>query len=532
MSMITATTWVQRGFAARYPIKYDFDEAEFNRISASARLQLDDAKEDLAGAQLQGNSDGSRPNEGGVALPLASKATTNTADYGDLEEYDLDHYDDDDDQGFAGEPLNIMGNVQSLAYHQSNEEDPYITLRENEEEDADREELEILPTDNLILAGRLEDEVAHLEIYVYEDEADNLYVHHDIMLPAIPLAVEWISLPDDSRGSEKLRTGKNPGMNIAAVGMMEPDIELWDIDTVDGMYPQAILGPSEFNKSRKKKKKIRKNSISNDYHVDAVITLATNRQHRNLLLSGSADATIKLWDLNKQVCAHSFNDIHGHKVSSVGWTRSTAADSVFISGGYDKFAVVSDARNPKKAAKWKFGHDIEKVMWDPIELNNFYVNTDDGTVHCFDWRTFKDNPTESQPLWELKAHDSSISSFDVNPIIPGFLVTGSDDKTVKLWNVTDNKPSMVVSRDLDVGKVFSAQFAPDTEIGFRLAVAGSKGSVKIWDTSTNATVRRIFGNKIAPNGVEEPVREKTVGIQESGDESEEEEEGENDAMEE
>jgi periodic tryptophan protein 1 len=39
---------------------------------------------------------------------------------------------------------------------------------------------------------------------------------------------------------------------------------------------------------------------------------------------------------------------------------------------------------------------------------------------------------------------------------------------------------MVISRDLDVGKVFSTVFAPDEEVGFRLAVAGSKGLMQIW----------------------------------------------------
>ena len=51
MSMITATTWVPRGFAAPFPSKYVFDEDEYDRISKLAKLQLDDAKEDLEEAQ-------------------------------------------------------------------------------------------------------------------------------------------------------------------------------------------------------------------------------------------------------------------------------------------------------------------------------------------------------------------------------------------------------------------------------------------------------------------------------------------------
>lgn len=53
MSMITATTWVPRGFAAPFPSKYNFDEDEYDRISKLANLQLEDAKEDLEEAQAE-----------------------------------------------------------------------------------------------------------------------------------------------------------------------------------------------------------------------------------------------------------------------------------------------------------------------------------------------------------------------------------------------------------------------------------------------------------------------------------------------
>ena len=51
MSMITATTWVPRGFAAQFPQKYEFNEEEFDRISKLAKLQLEEAQEDLAEAE-------------------------------------------------------------------------------------------------------------------------------------------------------------------------------------------------------------------------------------------------------------------------------------------------------------------------------------------------------------------------------------------------------------------------------------------------------------------------------------------------
>ena len=51
MSMITASLWVPRGAAAAFPEKYDVDEDELARISKLAKLQLEDAKEDLSEEQ-------------------------------------------------------------------------------------------------------------------------------------------------------------------------------------------------------------------------------------------------------------------------------------------------------------------------------------------------------------------------------------------------------------------------------------------------------------------------------------------------
>lgn len=146
-------------------------------------------------------------------------------------------------------------------------------------------------------------------------------------------------------------------------------------------------------------------------------------------------------------------------------------------------------------------------------------------IHYHDTRNAPQDPSASKPVWVLQAHDESISSFDINPVIPGYLVTGSTDKQVKLWNIQESGPSMVVSRDLGVGKVFSTSFAPDQEVGFRLAVAGSKGAVQIWDTSTNAAVRTAFATKVPAlkgNG-----KERLVGLDEPDTDSDSEE-GESD----
>ena len=532
MSMTLATTWVRRGVAAQFPVKYEVDEAEMGRISKLARLQLEEAQEDLNIAQgLEKQtleSEGSDIEENKEPNGEAKSTTATNGDDEDLKEYNLDDYDEDQPDETV-EKFSMFGNVRSLAYHDPGESDPYLVLPEGgNDSDDDREELQILPSDNLILAAKVEDEVAHLEVFVYEDDDDNLYVHHDIMLPAVPLCVEWIDVPVGKDA------GKRPNGNFVAVGTMSPEIEIWDLDVVDNMYPNAILGqePSENDETNgesstkiKSKKKKKKPKANDEYHVDAVLALAANRQHRNLLASASADKTVKLWDLNTAKCAKSYS-MHTGKVCALDWHPSES--TILLSGSYDKTVIATDMRAPDATApKWVVDSDVERVRWDIHDPNYFYVTTESGIVNYFDARSPpKSHTSASKPMWMLQAHDGPVSAFDINPTVPGFLATGSEDKKIKLWNIQDNKPSLVVARNMEVGRIFAAHFAPDPEVAFRLSVAGSKGQLQVWDTSTNASVRSAFGNKVKMP--EARGKERVVGAtggSDDEDESDDEEEG-------
>ncbi len=57
---------------------------------------------------------------------------------------------------------------------------------------------------------------------------------------------------------------------------------------------------------------------------------------------------------------------------------------------------------------------------------------------------------------------------------------------VKLWDVSGPAPSRLAEEDLKVGAVFAAGFCADAPLV--LAAGGSKGTVSIWDTATNAAV--------------------------------------------
>ena len=76
--MITASLWVPRGAAATFPTRYDIDEDELARISKFAKLQLEDAHEDLEVAK-NGSDDEDEAGYSNMGLKSGVKATQSKA---------------------------------------------------------------------------------------------------------------------------------------------------------------------------------------------------------------------------------------------------------------------------------------------------------------------------------------------------------------------------------------------------------------------------------------------------------------------
>ncbi|EPT05519.1 hypothetical protein FOMPIDRAFT_1155298 [Fomitopsis schrenkii] len=555
-SLISCATWVKRAVAARHPEKYTLDDQELARVSALAHIELEDARKELEAAHKaagmmgkgaegeeaddvdededqdesawvdeddeQGDEDVSMD----VDEPKKPAKPSNGDD--DLAEYNLDDYDEDDTMPAMGPFSNIKG----LTYYRNNDEDPYITLKEDDEEN-EREELEILPADNLLVAAKTEDEISQLEIYVYDESEENLYAHHDLMLPSFPLCLEWLDFPPVTSPSAQ-GTSTSPAKQFGsyiAVGTMEPEIEIWSLDVVEAMYPDMVLGrpdktaahvPTPLGTGKKKRKKTKHRAISSAYHVDAVLSLSWNRTHRNLLASASADRTVKLWDLSRdptisgqgdegQGALRSF-DVHKDKVQAVQWNDKEP--TVLLTGSYDRTVRTFDSRAPDAGVGAVVGADVEAIRWDPWEAHGFYVSLENGLVLNFDARTLpSDLDSPSPARFTLSAHDGAASALDVNPHIRGCIVTGGTDKVVKVWNVSEDtdlekrQVSLVISRDLGVGKVFSTSWSPDDPL--TLAAAGSQGKLQVWDISANGGARKALGPKLAEAG--RNLKEKSGG---------------------
>ncbi|TXG59715.1 hypothetical protein EZV62_014288 [Acer yangbiense] len=207
----------------------------------------------------------------------------------------------------------------------------------------------------------------------------------------------------------------------------------------------------------------------------------------NFIAVGSMEPSIEIWDLDI------IDEVQPCVVQAVAWNHH--APQVLLSGSFDHSVVLKDARiSTHSGFKWSVTADVESLAWDPHTEHSYVVSLEDGTVKGFDIRTAKSDPTSESPAsFTLHAHDKAVCSL---------LATGSTDKTVKLWDLSNNQPSCVGSSNPKAGGVFSVSFSEDSP--FLLAIGGSKGKLQVWDVLSDAGVSQRFSKYRKPNRPQPP----------------------------
>ena len=271
--------------------------------------------------------------------------------------------------------------------------------------------------------------------------------------------------------------------NYVAIGTFKPGIEIWNLDVLSALEPTCILGGEDLSedeerqaremmeayKAKKEGKKgkaappptqgEKEGKLYEGSHTDAVMCLDWSKLHRNLVLSGSADSTVKLWDVTSPHTPLTTFEHHTDKVSAVAFHPTDG--HVYASGGFDKCVCVVDARTSDSARRASHGADVEEVAWDPTRPHLLTAAGEDGMVKCWDVRSL------SSPLWTLDCGASSSLAFNAN--VAGMMSVVGEDKEVKIYDThAEGGPRCVIRKDGTVGKLYTTQFYESGEmlVGF------------------------------------------------------------------
>ena len=545
--MISAIEWVPEGVADPNPKKYEFSNAELELIemmekqnftgedeieevvekkkekkekvkttiehNLPADLRMDEYSSDEdENDAVQGSALGRLLVDNSGAMEMLQEQDEQSEGDDNADEKEDDDMDSDSDDDLADvpdtreyTPIDVEG-LNSLGLSQVGTNAPsYMNFDENNAEDVDDasdiEDVQIQPGDAILVVAKTEDDFPTLEVNVYEQMTGNLFVHHDIPLPSFPLCLAHGDIsPAGSAG------------NYCAVGTFGPGIEIWNLDVLNALEPSCVLGGEDttmadeimrhnmMNTSNKKKKKLnipQGPKLKDGSHTDAVMSISWNKVHRQVLASGSADCTVKLWDITQaNTPKENAGTFHHHKdkVQSVLWHPQEG--TLLATGSYDRTVALIDARGPQDSVKRvKIPADCEALAWDPHNPQNLTAASEDGTITCWDVRKF----STKTPLWSMVANEyGGVSDLSYNPNVSGMLVSCSVDKTVTLWdtqNAMNSQPHACGSKDMEVGKLYTVNFYPSSP--WLLGCAGGGKEIALWDMTREAPIQKRFGDRVS-----------------------------------
>ena len=348
--------------------------------------------------------------------------------------------------------------------------------------DEEQEDFTIHPNDSLIVCGTAQDDFSNLEIYIYNENDLDLYVHHDIALSSFPLSLEWIPFKNNKK------------CNYALVGSFTPGIEIWNLDIMDAIEPEIILGLNTESKN-----KLQKNISEELYHTDAVMSICLNNANSNYVASSGADKKVLIWDLNASPsCASTCYKEHNDKVQSVKWNK--IEENLLVTGSFDKSIKIFDTRVNKSVFTYKINSDIECIDWSELDKYKMLFSFEDGRIQLFDLQQFA-------PIISFKAHKKEATSVAFSPQQKSLFASCGRDGRIKIFDYNkiekddnnDNMPNLIMEKYIkkSVGELFTVKFAEDCDN--TIAAGGSKGELFIWQLEESPIFCSQYGIKFNDN---------------------------------
>ncbi|KAG9158095.1 hypothetical protein Leryth_000251 [Lithospermum erythrorhizon] len=219
-------------------------------------------------------------------------------------------------------------------------------------------------------------------------------------------------------------------------------------------------------------------------HTDGILCLDTglSASSRGLLVTGSKDNTVRLWDSQSKICI-GVGIGHMGDVSAVSFSKkhrnffvSASSDRTLKVWSFDGLTEGSAEILSLKAKAVVAAHDKD--------INSLAVAPNDSLV-C------SGSKDRTARIWKLpdlvslvvlKGHKRGVYSVEFSPV-DQCVITASGDKTVKIWAISDG--SCLKTFEGHTSSVLKASFLTR---GTQFVSCGADGLVKLWTVKTNECI--------------------------------------------
>ncbi|KAJ6230210.1 wd40 repeat family [Anaeramoeba flamelloides] len=313
------------------------------------------------------------------------------------------------------------------------------------------------------------------------DEDPYLYDESDSqeMQQTDELELEWVLTRKDSCRFVILHHLENQSLTTQWIAVPENEnLQHIILGTNLVKNNHLVFAQFKFHKEKrgliKKTKKIVK--IKTTPHESEVNRVSINPKNNDILATKAGNNSVYIFNKENDEYKYQYT-CSGHKNEGYGISWNPYHPELLLSGSYDSLICIWDINKPNSTEidplKTYKNHskDIEDVQWHPFNGNVFGSVADDKTLKIFDIR--KENPTI-----DIKAHDEEVNSISFHPDNQHFLLTASSDKTIRLWDLRKIEKSIHTFKSHQ-DKVYKVCWNPHYSTTF--ASSGDDKRIHIWD---------------------------------------------------